>query len=93
MLVQQGVRSLPPGLDPDGLEPLRYILYNGLLAVSATQRSARARRRAGVPVRVQVQGTGSESGSEPESESGSESEFSGSGKAVIKGLVGWSPVG
>ncbi|KAG2425865.1 hypothetical protein HYH02_014929 [Chlamydomonas schloesseri] len=51
VLVQQGVRSLPPGLDPDGLEPLRYILYNGLLA--AKHQSDAVRGVAASAVKIQ----------------------------------------
>ncbi|KAG2436953.1 hypothetical protein HXX76_006469 [Chlamydomonas incerta] len=51
VLVQQGVRSLPPGLDPDGLEPLRYILYNGLLA--AKNQSDAVRGVAASAVKIQ----------------------------------------
>ncbi len=34
VLAQQGLRSLPPDFDPDGLELTRYLLYGGMLAVS-----------------------------------------------------------
>lgn len=37
VLAQQGLRSLPPDFDPDGLELTRYLLYGGILAVSLDQ--------------------------------------------------------
>ncbi|GLC45190.1 hypothetical protein PLESTB_000426000 [Pleodorina starrii] len=42
VLAQQGLRSLPPGVDPDGLETTRYLLYNGLLAAHKPADAARA---------------------------------------------------
>ncbi|GFR40846.1 hypothetical protein Agub_g1495, partial [Astrephomene gubernaculifera] len=50
VLAQQGVRSLPAGLDPDGLELTRYLLYGGLLAASKPADAVRA--VAGSAVRV-----------------------------------------
>ncbi|GLI69530.1 hypothetical protein VaNZ11_014173 [Volvox africanus] len=42
VLDQQGLRSLPVGVDPDGLELTRYLLYGGLLAAHKPADAARA---------------------------------------------------
>ncbi|GIL74884.1 hypothetical protein Vretimale_2461 [Volvox reticuliferus] len=42
VLAQQGLRSLPAGVDPDGLELTRYLLYGGLLAAHKPADAARA---------------------------------------------------
>ncbi|KXZ45235.1 hypothetical protein GPECTOR_57g525 [Gonium pectorale] len=42
VLAAQGLRSLPPGFDPDGLELTRYLLYGGMLAAGKPAEAMRA---------------------------------------------------
>lgn len=42
VLAQQGLRSLPPDFDPDGLELTRYLLYGGILAATKPADATRA---------------------------------------------------